>query len=369
MAPSVESRLNGSWMEAPAEARFPLYPASWYLWGLSRELRKRPVSRTLFGMRLAAWRTPSGQPVVLSAHCSHFGADLGQGDIVGGRLRCPFHHWEYGVDGRCRLIPAQESIPVGARQAVWPVVERHGLLFVFNGPVPRFSLPFFPDCRPEDLAPARPFSTVLECPYYLVGANAFDVQHFRVAHDRRMVSGPTVETPHRLARRAIGTFTVAGQNWRDRLTRRFAGDEVTMAITDWCGNLMFATATFRRTTSYGMVITEPLAPQRVLVHVFVFLPRSRNTIGRTLADPLRREMRRYFIAKFLSEDAVRLQGARYQPGGLVECDRHLVEYFQWLAEASSPGDGEGSCPSDDERGSGAQLPSEIHSPTAGGRLR
>ena len=38
-----------------------------------------------------------------------------------------------------------------------------------------------------------------------------------------------------------------------------------MTITDWCGNLMFVTATFRRTTSYGMVVTEPLASGQVVV--------------------------------------------------------------------------------------------------------
>jgi phenylpropionate dioxygenase-like ring-hydroxylating dioxygenase large terminal subunit len=369
MALSIQSRWNGSRIEAPAASRFPDFPASWYLWGRSRDLQDRPVSRTLFGMRLAAWRTSSGQPVVLSAHCSHFGADLGQGDVLGDRLRCPFHHWEYGVDGRCRHIPAQDSIPDGARQATWPVVERHGLLFVFKGPTPRFPLPFFPDCRPEDFVAARSFSTVLECPWYLVGANAFDVQHFRAAHDRRMVGEPVVDTPHPLARRAVGTFAVAGHNWRDRLTRRFAGDQVTLAITDWCGNLMFATATFRRTTSYGMVITEPLAGQRVLVRVFVFLPRSRGVVGRMLADPLRLEVRRYFIAKFLSEDAARLHGARYQPGGLVECDRHLVEYFQWLAEASSPGKDAGPHPIDEQHASDAELESEIRTQPAGGTLR
>jgi phenylpropionate dioxygenase-like ring-hydroxylating dioxygenase large terminal subunit len=303
--------------------------------GRSCELARGPISRTLFGQRLVAWRLSSGRPAVLSAHCSHFGADLGQGRIVGDRLQCAFHNWEYAGDGQCTHIPALENIPPTARQAAWPVTERHGLVFVFNGAAPRFGLPFFAGCDPEDFAPARWISALVECPWHLIGANAFDVQHFRAAHDRRLIGEPVVKQPHALARHAEGTFEVAGNGWRDWVTRRFAGERVTMAITDWCGNLMFATATFRRTTSYGMVITEPQGAHRVMVRVIVYVRKSKSGLGRRLADPLRREVRRYFIMKFLSEDAKRLQGAVYNPHGLVECDYHLVEYFRWLAEAAS----------------------------------
>jgi phenylpropionate dioxygenase-like ring-hydroxylating dioxygenase large terminal subunit len=320
---------------APPGSAFPQYPASWYLWGHSRDLVKRPITRTLFGKRIVAWRLSAGQPVVLSARCSHFGADLGLGRVVNDRLQCAFHHWEYGADGRCVRIPALERIPSSARQTSWPVIERHGLLFVFNGPAPRFELPFFKDCDPQDFVPARPITATLECPWHLIGANAFDLQHFRAAHDRRLVAEPIVTQPHPLARCAEGTFEVAGDGWRDQFIRRFAGDRVTMEITDWCGNLMFATATFRRTTSYGMVVTEPQGPARVLVRVIVFMRRSRGTLAQAFADPIRREIRRYFIMRFLSEDAMRLSGTVYNPQGLVECDRHLIQYFRWLADAAS----------------------------------
>jgi phenylpropionate dioxygenase-like ring-hydroxylating dioxygenase large terminal subunit len=321
---------------APPLSQFPDHPASWYLWGKSQDLGRGPITRTLFGKRMVAWRVSSGLPVVLSAQCSHFGADLGQGRVVGDRLQCAFHHWEYAADGRCAHIPATKRIPPTACQTPWPVTERHGLIFVFNGAEPRFELPFFNGCNPHEFSPARAIKALVECPWHLIGANAFDVQHFRAAHDRRLVGEPAVSQPHPLARHAEGTFDVAGDNWRDHVTRRFAGDRVTMAITDWCGNLMLATATFRRTTSYGMVITEPQGPNRVLVRIFVFLPRSKTTWGRALADPFRREVRRYFIMKFLSEDAKRLQGAAYKPNGFIESDCHLVDYFRWLAAAAWP---------------------------------
>jgi hypothetical protein len=96
---------------------------------------------------------------------------------------------------------------------------------------------------------------------------------------------------------------------------------------------MFATATFWRTRSFGMVITEPTAGG-ALVRVIVFVPRSAGWLGRLLKDPLHAAIRRFFIKRFLTADAHRLNGARYNPLGLIDADRDLAEYFRWLSITS-----------------------------------
>jgi hypothetical protein len=207
-------------------------------------------------------------------------------------------------------------------------------VFVFSATEPLFPLPFFASRRPDDFTPARPFSTTLDCPWYLVGANAFDLQHFRAAHDRRMVGLPQIDCPAPFARRATGTFDVASDSLQDRITRLAAGPQVTMSITDYCGNLLFATAQFRKTCSYGMVATEPLANGRTVVRVIVFVPKSRSRIGRWCVDPLHAEVRRLFIKKFLSADAARLMGTRYNPHGLIAEDQYLSDYLHWLTQSS-----------------------------------
>jgi nitrite reductase/ring-hydroxylating ferredoxin subunit len=320
--------------QAPLPARFPDYPVSWYVFCTSRDLRRGPLSRDLCGRRMVAFRTAGRRVCVLDARCSHLGADLGRGCVVGEAIQCPFHQWEYGPVGECTRIPVAPDIPPTARQAVYAAMERHGFVFVFNGSEPLFPLPFFPDARPEDFTPARPFGTLLDCPWYLIGSNAFDLQHFRAAHDRRLIGKLVVDCPDAFARRASARFTVAGRSLQDRVTRFFAGNEVEMAITDWCGNLMFVTATFRRGRSYGMVVTEPLASGKVLVRVIVFVPRSRNLLGRLLWDPLIGSIRRYFIQKFLGSDAARLDGTRYHPYGLIDYDRDLSNYLWWLTDVS-----------------------------------
>lgn len=322
-------------MLAPSPGRFPACPASWLLLCRSSDLRPGPVARDLLDRRVVGLRTGSGRVVVLDGRCSHLGADLGMGCVIGEALQCPFHHWEYGPDGRCSRIPCGDTPADTARQRVYPCVERHGLVWFFNGDQPSFDLPFFPDVDPAELVPARPFTAVLRCPWYMVGANGFDAQHFRAAHDRKLLSEPVVTTPHPFARRATATFGVAGGFLRDRLTRLFAGDSVTLSMDDWCGNLMFVTARFRRTRSFGMVTTWPLGPDSTRVQVTVWVRRSRSWPGRLLFDPLNRNVRRFFIRQFLKADAlVGMRGLRYNPVGLSASDHELVGYWGWLAEVS-----------------------------------
>src|SRR5262249_13349123 len=138
--PRPEQRHGGCCLMEGASIRnpFPAYPSSWYLFCAARELRNGPLSRDLLGRRLVAFQTEGGRPVLLDARCAHLGADLGRGCVVGETLRCPFHHWAYGPDGRCTHIPAMPAVPAFARQMAYPVQERHGLVFVFNGPEPLF---------------------------------------------------------------------------------------------------------------------------------------------------------------------------------------------------------------------------------------
>jgi phenylpropionate dioxygenase-like ring-hydroxylating dioxygenase large terminal subunit len=329
-------RSNGSkQLICPAPHAFPAYPTSWYLFCHSRQVRRGPFSKDFLGKRLVAYRTAAGRVVVMDARCSHLGSDLGAGEVVNDQIRCPFHDWTYGADGRCTRIPAQSHIPPFARQTCYPAEERSGLVFVFNGSRALFPLPFFPGCEPQELIGSRPFGTLLDCPWYMAGANAFDLQHFRAAHDRRLQGDPIVDQPFPFAFRASGTFAVAGSTLQDRLTRLFAGDVVTLGIIDWCGSISFATAEFARTSTYGLVAREPLHDGRVRVDVIVFARRSKGRLKELLWDPIHVMVRRYFIKKFLTADAMRLNGVRYNPGGMIEADSDMVEYFNWLAAVAN----------------------------------
>jgi phenylpropionate dioxygenase-like ring-hydroxylating dioxygenase large terminal subunit len=314
----------------------PEWPAAWYRFCSSRALGRRPLARRAFGRELVAFRTPGNQVGVLLGRCVHMGASLAAGQVVGDCLRCPFHHWEFDVQGRCRRIPATADVPAFARQLAFPTVERHGGVFFFNGAEPTFPLPFFEGCAESDLAAAPPFTLVLDCPWYLVGANGIDVQHFLTTHDRELVGEPEVWHPGPFAHQAVCRFRVAGRGWRDWLTRRLAGPTVEMNVTDWAGTLFLVRATFRRTQTFGMVAMLPVDRGRTRVFVRVAVRRSRHAAGRVLWDPVSARVRRFFIRKFLEPDVARSAGTAYHPGRLIAADRYLADYFSWLHALHGP---------------------------------
>src|SRR4051812_12701938 len=92
-------------LRPPPASAFPEFPASWYLFGPADELQTGPVSKRMLGSQLVAFRTASGKHTVLAANCSHMGADLGCGKVIGESIQCPFHNWKYGGDGVCNHIP------------------------------------------------------------------------------------------------------------------------------------------------------------------------------------------------------------------------------------------------------------------------
>ncbi|MDB6064191.1 MAG: kshA [Pedosphaera sp.] len=317
-------------------AGFPLVPASWFHLCSSGELNRGPVRIELCDRPFVGYRTRSGRVVVLAGRCAHLGADLGQGTVSGERLVCPLHGWEYGADGSCEHIPAGDAIPGFARQCSYPAEERGGHVFFFNRPQARFALPFFDGLAPDQLLPAQPFELIAEAPWYFVGANGFDTQHFLMAHDRILLGPPEVSSPSTFARRVVATFKVSGTSFPDRLTRCIAGPQVKMDITVWCGTLVFVRAEFARTTSFGLFNVLPIDSRRTRGRVIVWLRRSKSVVGRALFDPLSVAIRRMFIQTFLRSDLPRIAGLRYQPERLIAADGVLADYFAWLEQVSKP---------------------------------
>lgn len=309
---------------------FPEVPWSWHFACEFRDVIRRPIGCSIGGHEFVLFASDANQIVAMDRRCVHMGADLAGGCIVQGRIRCPFHHWEFNQQGQCIRIPATDSIPGFARQRVYrtAVVGQHVLLF--NHSQPSFDMPFFDDVAPRDLLAAKPFDFEAEMPWYMVVANGFDLQHFRTAHDRTLVGEPVISRPSPFAYRIRATFDVTGDSLRDRLTRRISGPRVTMTVTSWCGTIALVTAEFARTTSYGMVCVRPIDRNRSAIRNIVWVARRSGMLH--ALDHVDAMVRRWFIRGFVESDRERSQGIRYNRGSLIEADAVVAGYFQWLAE-------------------------------------
>jgi len=119
----------------------------WYIACRSKELRKKPLSRQLFGLHLVFFRDDSGHVKALEDRCRHRNAPLSKGKVCENTIQCPYHGWRYHADGRIAEIPTmpgseRNSYPDGIQD--YHCYEQQGYIWVClaEEPVEARPLPF-----------------------------------------------------------------------------------------------------------------------------------------------------------------------------------------------------------------------------------
>jgi nitrite reductase/ring-hydroxylating ferredoxin subunit len=316
-------------MPGPPLESIPLFPASWYLFGDSSSLRERPVSREMLGRLLVAFRDSSGKAHVVDGRCPHMGADLSRGKVVGDTLQCPFHGWRFGADGACMAAPGCGGGVPGARVRTCETVERLGSIYFFNGPKAATPLPFFENENPDDFLAARVFHIDYPAPWFQVMGNAFDVQHFLVVHDRKLIGDSIHEKPHPFSQRWMYSVEVTGQSLADRFLRAALGKVVNVSQQVWYGNILMTHAAFQRADNRVIFVLEPINEHACRMNIQVLVRRDRLGLLSGVFDRLSLAGRRFLTHEFLKHEVSRLGSLRYYSGGLVVADEPFVDFLNW----------------------------------------
>ena len=187
-----------------------VFPRVWQLAGPLADL-DRPGAYFTFELgdeSVLVVRQPDGVRAFLNV-CLHRGRALCEpGRGYAPTVRCPYHHWEYGLDGRLLRMPgggglarADEGGPLRLREVACAVAA--GFVWVHLGddpePLPDF-LGVIPDrlhvYRMEEYALERDQTVELEC-NWKVAADAFnEAYHLRAVHPQllAMLDETAVET-------------------------------------------------------------------------------------------------------------------------------------------------------------------------------
>ncbi|GIF42973.1 aromatic ring-hydroxylating dioxygenase subunit alpha [Actinoplanes xinjiangensis] len=189
--------------------------AGWYIAASTRSLQRKPLALDLFGRQLVAWRDSAGRPAVMQRHCPHLGASLADGKVVGGSLRCAFHHWQFDGSGSCVAVPGVARIPQTATLRTYPVVERYGYLWAwYGGDSPAYPLPAVPalDAGRDGYLAYRFRHTTPASPRRVL-ENAFDYYHFMHLHGMRSGEPVTLQLLSDPADTAENGPPIAPQAW------------------------------------------------------------------------------------------------------------------------------------------------------------
>ena len=290
--------------ETPTEAGFH---RSWYPVCRTADLAPTaPIGRDFLGTRVVAYRDPAGRPVVQSAWCPHLGADLSGGQVVEGRLRCPYHHWSFDPTGACVHIASGDKIPAAARIFTYPAEEAWGLVWAFNGESPDFAVPRIPGAEPAAIVSEAHDRGVVSYDTWIAVSNGVDFQHLRTLHGLPAASMPEhlevegggiefrVESPYHLQHgRITGTNTYAQH-------LRLGGKDLFM---------LFSGAPVEAGASHGyFVVAVPKGEAERLGEV------------------------RAMAVQLNAEDAPVLNAIRFRRGLLTASDRHLARYLKYVEE-------------------------------------
>ncbi|MCU1454300.1 MAG: aromatic ring-hydroxylating dioxygenase subunit alpha [Acidimicrobiales bacterium] len=145
----------------------------------------RPIPVRLLGRDLAIADLGDGRLTAVRDRCPHRSTRLSVGWVEDGSIRCAYHGWRFGSDGRCVDIPAMPDGPIPSRACVdsFDVEERYGLVWVRLDPAAGTAIPACPAF--DDPTMRR----VMGAPYtWPTGAprrveNFVDLAHFAWVHD------------------------------------------------------------------------------------------------------------------------------------------------------------------------------------------
>lgn len=174
------------------------------------ELERSPTKAVrLMGEDLVLFRDLQGRYGLLERHCAHRRADLSYGMVESEGVRCSYHGWYFGHDGRCLAAPYEDVVsPDGRfreriRLRSYKVKALSGLLWAYIGPEPAPELPDWEPFYWKNGFVQIVFSEV-PCNWLQAQENSIDPVHFEWTHAnwtlrQRNKPGPYAPTHLKLA--------------------------------------------------------------------------------------------------------------------------------------------------------------------------
>jgi len=135
--------------------------------------------------------------VALEDACWHRLLPLSKGRLEGDNVVCGYHGLVFNPSGRCIHMPSQETLNPSACVRVFPVVERHRLVWVWMGDPALADPGKIPDMHWNDDPAWAGDGRVIQipCDYRLVIDNLMDLTHEAFVHGSSIGNRAVAESP------------------------------------------------------------------------------------------------------------------------------------------------------------------------------
>jgi phenylpropionate dioxygenase-like ring-hydroxylating dioxygenase large terminal subunit len=169
----------------------------WYIGATTSDVTTAPIQRFVCNEPIALYRTGSGQAAALADRCVHRRLPLSKGRVIGDRLQCGYHGFQYDCAGKCVMVPGQDNIPRRAAVHSYPVVEKFGWVWIWMGEArlaDEANLPQMPGLDEDGWVPFRDHLHV-KANYQLLVDNLIDLSHESYVHTSSIGNDSVAETP------------------------------------------------------------------------------------------------------------------------------------------------------------------------------
>lgn len=157
---------------------------TWYVAALSDQLGDGLMRRSIVDRPILFYREPDGRPAAMLDRCPHRFAPLSLGRKVGAAVECLYHGLQFDRTGRCVLNPHDSRTDhISVRS--FPVVERHGMIWVWTGEQDRADPDLITDLSDTELSErSRTIYSYSEsaCRADLLVDNLLDLSHVDFLH-------------------------------------------------------------------------------------------------------------------------------------------------------------------------------------------
>ncbi|MES2292729.1 MAG: aromatic ring-hydroxylating dioxygenase subunit alpha [Pseudomonadota bacterium] len=174
----------------------PFILNAWYVAAESEEIVVgKPLGRVICGESIVFYRDRSGTCVALENRCRHKSYPLDRSQVEGDDIRCGYHGFLWGPNGRCKQIPGQDMIPPSARIRAYLTEDRHGWVWIWMGD-PALADPA-DICDYHWLADpewgAKRERLHVKANYRLIASNLLDLTHLAFVHGTTIGNAAVIE--------------------------------------------------------------------------------------------------------------------------------------------------------------------------------
>ena len=157
---------------------------TWYVAAWSHEVTDQLFARTLLGQRVLIYRKQNGEAVAIADYCPHRFAPLSAGRLKGDFVECGYHGLQFDGSGRCVHNPHGTVAPQAASVPAYPLVERHGILWIWPGDAENADDAVIPDYAYLTAENSKTVygGTLVRANNQLIVDNLLDASHTQYVH-------------------------------------------------------------------------------------------------------------------------------------------------------------------------------------------